>query len=243
MNKIALYKMAGSDIDHKKRSYRHNGEVWEVFHEGVNAMVEIRIPKNEKIRTEHGVVIAMSDTCEIELATNWRGFFSQQSFIQQHVVSTGDNDWVFLSPDSYGDIVVFNLKQYGPLNIMKHNYLASSENVDLNIELQADVPKILFSGGLFIMRARGEGMVAVHASGGIDKIDVTPGKPVKVDNGNIVAWSAGVQYELVRATRSLFASAVSSEGLFARFTGRGCVYISTRLPIESIIRREVASRK
>lgn len=48
--------------------------------------------------------------------------------------------------------------------------------------------------GLFLLRARGPGTLAVCAFGAIERYDLRRGEIRDIDNGHLVAWSADMQY-------------------------------------------------
>ena len=61
---------------------------------------------------------------------------------------------------------------------------------------------------------------------GLITLDVTPDKPLVIDNDHVVAWDAGLNYNIEIAS-GVFGF-TTGEGLVNRFTGNGQVIIQTR---------------
>lgn len=57
---------------------------------------------------------------------------------------------------------------------------------------------------------------------------VDAGEVRKIDNGYLVAWSAGMEWTIAQATNSLAATVLSGEGFVCRFKGPGTVFVQTR---------------
>jgi uncharacterized protein (TIGR00266 family) len=84
--------------------------------------------------------------------------------------------------------------------------------------------------GLFMMRISGPGLLLLSSFGAIQKIDLNAGQTYVVDTGHLVAFDEGVSYELNKAAKGLMSTLKSGEGLVARMTGPGSVYVQTRTP-------------
>ncbi len=84
------------------------------------------------------------------------------------------------------------------------------------------------------MATQGNGRVAVSGFGSVRELDVTPDKPLIVDNGHLVAWDAGLDYELsINTARSgllgkLVNSQITGEGVVLKFRGTGKVIVCSR---------------
>jgi uncharacterized protein (AIM24 family) len=59
-------------------------------------------------------------------------------------------------------------------------------------------------------------------------IELAPGQPYIVDTGHLVAFTAGMGYNLRKATKSLLGTVTSGEGVVAEMVGPGVVYTQTR---------------
>lgn len=91
-----------------------------------------------------------------------------------------------------------------------------------------DIGKAFFSGtgGLFVMETHGEGDILVSAFGDIVALEVTPHKPLTIDNEHIVAWDSSLDYDIHIASGTF--GFKTGEGLVNEFKGEGRVLIQTR---------------
>jgi uncharacterized protein (AIM24 family) len=221
-----------------KLSLTHNSEKWTICQKGVNSTVKVKIPFGKKIRIEKNAILTMNKDVDLDVTSNFvGGFFSKQSMIQTFAEAKGPNATVMLAPESYGDIAIVNISETGPLKIMKSCYLASSNSVDINITTQSFSQTLLSGGGLTIMNAVGSGIVAIHGSGGINKIRIRPGDKIKVDNGYQVAWDNNVDFTMVTASSGYASSMLSGAGFMCEFSGDGYVYMQSRQPIRDMVIR------
>jgi uncharacterized protein (AIM24 family) len=76
--------------------------------------------------------------------------------------------------------------------------LAAEEGVSLSTEFQRSFFKAGFSGhGMVLIKAQGSGILAISAYGSLFKYVVRAGEHRVVDNHHVVAWSEGMEYEMV----------------------------------------------
>ena len=85
-----------------------------------------------------------------------------------------------------------------------------------------------FSGvGLFVLGTQGQGQMIIGSFGAMEQVTVD-GNMV-IDTGHLVAWDAGLQYNIAKASQSgWIASWLSGEGMVCHFQGQGQVYIQSR---------------
>jgi uncharacterized protein (TIGR00266 family) len=116
----------------------------------------------------------------------------------------------------------------GELVCQKDSFLAAARGVSLGIALQKRVMTGLFGSEGFIMqRLAGDGWVFVHMGGTMVQRDLAPGEEFHVDSGCIAAYTAGIDFDLVRAG-SIRSMIFGGEGVFfARLTGPGRVWIQS----------------
>ena len=100
-------------------------------------------------------------------------------------------------PAPPGDIKEFDLAPGEEFFMQGGAFMACTPSVDTDTKFQG--AKALFSReGAFFLRAytpRGvEGKVFYTSYGAIKEVDVTPGNPVVVDNGHVVAFTSGLTY-------------------------------------------------
>merc|ERR1712146_170326 len=142
------------------------------------------------------------------------------------------------APKTPGSIIIERVGAGGfaDLNMGDGAYLASSANVVLGNKRQG-VSKALFGqGGFFVLHAsvpEGEsGIVALNAYGAVRKLQLQPGQTYVVDNGHLVAWAVdsakGGNFEIKLASKGVFSTMKTGEGMVCHFTGPAVVYLATR---------------
>ena len=65
------------------------------------------------------------------------------------------------------------------------------------------------------------------AAGSVHKYTLAAGERRSVDNGHLLAWSASMPYETGMATRSMYHSVATGEGLMCHFMGPGTLYLQS----------------
>lgn len=196
------------------------------------AMLDVDLKAGEKMVAESGAMVAMSTT--VEMKTSSRGgilkglsrMLGGESFFQNTFTAKSDGARVQLAPAVPGDIKQWDLAEGQNLFIQSGGYLAATDNV--TIDSKWGGVKGFFSGtGVMLLRATGPGSVFVAAYGALHEVDVE-GEHV-VDTGHIVAFEETLEYRLskIGGMKSFF---FGGEGLVARFTGHGKVWVQTRNP-------------
>jgi len=110
--------------------------------------------------------------------------------------------------------------------IQKAAYIASTENVDLDVKWEG-FRKGLFGQGLFMIKVTGNGKLFINTFGAIDKHALKPGQTMIVDNFHLVAFSDTCNYKVTKFG-GLKETLLGGEGLVTRITGPGDVYIQTK---------------
>ncbi|MFV0557196.1 MAG: AIM24 family protein [Enterococcus sp.] len=106
-------------------------------------------------------------------------------------------------------------------------FLACDQEVAYEMVRQ-DVKGALFggTGGLYVMKTKGQGTLLVSAFGELEKIQLDGSQPVIIDNQHVVAWTNRLSYDIKAASGAV--GFKTGEGLVNRFEGVGEVYIQTR---------------
>ena len=195
----------------------------------------------EKIKVEPGAMLAQSEGLEMKTGMAGRGglsgfmknvvksTFGGESFFVNTYTAGPSGGWISLAPSTPGDIETFDLDPGQSFYMQGGAYMASTINVDLSTKFQG--AKSLFSReGAFFLRAEAAdvpGSVFFTSYGAMKEIEVTPDKPIKIDNGHVVAFSEGLNYQIskVKGLGSFF---FGGEGFTLDFHGSGSVWIQTR---------------
>lgn len=189
----------------------------------------------EQIITEAGAMVAR-DTA-IDMKTNLQGglgsalkrkLLGGESLFQNTFTATAPGQTLWVAPAPEGAIEMIQLQPGMELFLQSGAYLASTPGVTLDSKWQG--AKGFFAGGLFLIRAYGEGVVWFSSYGGLHTIDIGQQYPGYVcDNTHMVAFTQGLQYS-VRKLGGLKSLFLSGEGLVCDFQGQGRLWLQTRNP-------------
>ncbi len=207
----------------------------------VDPFLHVSLKKGETIYAERGAMVSMDTTLELKgemrggvLGALARRLTSGESFFQQSMAATnGDGDALF-SPNLPGDVMVLECgaRQF---RLNDGAFLAADTSLEIKIKNQG-IGQALFggTGGFFIMETSGSGSLAISGFGALFAMDVKPGSDMIVDNTHVVAWDAGLSYNISASTvqrgfiSGLVNSMTSGEGLVNRFSGSGQVIVASR---------------
>lgn len=140
-----------------------------------------------------------------------------------------------------GRIIALDLKTVGgDILCQKDAFLCAARGTELGIAFHKKLGAGLFGGeGFILQRLRGDGMAFFHAGGTIVERELH-GETLRIDTGCIVAFQAGVDYDIARAG-SLKSMFFGGEGMFlATLRGHGRVWLQS-LPFSRLADRIIAS--
>lgn len=207
----------------------------------IDPILRVSLEPGETICAERNAMVAMDRSLSLKGATRG-GFFkslarkalNDETFFQQ-VVEAGDHPGeILLAPNLPGDVLLLDVgeRQY---YLSDGAFLASTAGVEFETKTQSLGRALLGdSGGFFVMKTSGSGTLAVSGFGSVRELRVTKERPMMVDNGHVVAWDAGLDYELsINSSRSglmgkLLHSQLSGEGVMLKFKGEGVVLVCSR---------------
>ena len=137
-----------------------------------------------------------------------------------------------------GKIIALDLAAYNSKIIaQKDAFLCAAKGVSVGIEFQRRLGTGIFGGEGFIMqKLEGDGMAFVHAGGYVTERTLQPGEVLKIDTGCVVAYTAGIDFdiEFIKGIRNFM---FGGEGVFfASLRGPGKVWIQS-LPISRLAGR------
>jgi uncharacterized protein (TIGR00266 family) len=206
---------------------------YEILYQPSFAVARMLMEPGDSVRAESGAMVSMSPTITMEskmqggIGKALGRFLGGESVFQTTFTATHGPGELLLAPSAIGDIIPIELSA-NSMMVTSGCYLAGDTN--LNIETKASVKSFFAGEGLFMMRVSGTGSLLLSSFGAVYAVDLQPGQPYIVDTGHIVAFSDTMQYEVHRATKSLFGSFTSGEGFVAHFSGPGRLFIQTRSP-------------
>jgi uncharacterized protein (AIM24 family) len=141
-----------------------------------------------------------------------------------------------------GKILPMDLRQLGGLLICQRDaFLCAARGVSLGIALQKKLSTGFFGGEGFIMqKLEGDGLAFVHAGGTVVRRELHAGQTLMVDTGCVVAYTAGVSFD-IQFVGKIKTALFGGEGLFlARMTGPGTIWLQS-LPFSRLASRVFAA--
>ena len=141
-----------------------------------------------------------------------------------------------------GKILPMDLRQLGgTLICQKDAFLCAARGVSLGIALQQKLSTGFFGGEGFIMqKLEGDGLAFVHAGGTVVRRELQAGESLLVDTGCVVAYTAGVAFD-IQYVGKVKTALFGGEGLFfARMAGPGTVWLQS-LPFSRLASRVFAA--
>lgn len=202
-------------------------------------LVKIALDKDSKVKIERGAMVYKRDVeLNGKLNSNSKGIgglmgaigrsmtSGESMFITEAIGQTNDSE-IGISPSNIGKIEKLVVGKGIQYRLNTGAYLASDENVSYNMVRQ-NISKAFFSGtgGLFVMETSGSGDILIASFGDIMELEVTPDKPLVVDNSHVLAWSHDLDYTINIASGTF--GFTTGEGLVNTFRGSGKVLIQTR---------------
>jgi uncharacterized protein (TIGR00266 family) len=197
-------------------------------------MLVVQLNPGETMTAESGSMTYMTPNIDIKtrmrekslLGTLGLKLLGRQSFFVNDYTSTSGQGEVAFVSAPVGDIEILEVKPSQGYIVQKASYIASTSNVNLDVQWQG-FTKGLFGQGLFMIKVTGEGQLFINTFGAIDRHTLKPGETMIVDNFHLVAFSDTCQYK-VKKFGGLKETILGGEGLVTEITGPGDVYIQTK---------------
>ena len=196
--------------------------------------VEVRMQSGEAMYTQSGGMVWMSEGIKMDTNTNGgvlKGFtrkFAGESMFMATYSATVDNATIAFASTVPGKIMSIDMVN-GPMICQKNAFLCAQPSVTLNTIFNKKIGAGLFGGEGFILQELvGAGMAFLEVDGDVVVKDLQPGEVIKVDTGNVVAFSKGMNYEIerIKGLKNIF---LGGEGLFhTKLTGPGRVILQTQ---------------
>lgn len=204
-------------------------------------MMTANLLPGEQIKVEPGAMVAQSNGMEMKtgmggggglggfMKSMVRSLAGGESFFVNTYTAGNSGGWISLAPSAPGDINTFDLASGESFFMQGGSFMASEVNVEVSTKFQG--AKSLFSReGAFFLRAEAidvPGKVFYTSYGAMKEIEVTPDKPIKIDNGHVVAFTEGLSYNISKV-KGLGSFMFGGEGFTLDFQGSGKVWIQTR---------------
>ena len=207
---------------------------YEIKYRPSYSMLVVTLEQGDHIVAEAGAMTYMDPSIEVHtrkrekslLGSLGLAVIGRQSFwVNEYNTPQGSGEVAFVAAP-VGDIEVLEVKQSQGYIVQKAAYIASTENVDLDVKWEG-FTKGLFGQGLFMLKATGNGNLFINTFGAIDKHTLAPGQTLTVDNFHLVAFSDTCNYKVTKFG-GLKETLLGGEGLVTQITGPGDIYIQTK---------------
>ena len=207
---------------------------YEIRYKQSYSMLVVQLDAGETITAESGAMTYMQPTVDVKtrmreksfLGTLGLTFLGRQSFfVNDYTAASAPGEAAFVSAP-VGDIEVLEVSPNQGYIVQKSSYIASTQEVNLNIQWQG-FTKGLFGQGLFMIKVSGKGKLFINTFGAIDKHTLKAGEKMIVDNFHLVAFSDTCPYRVIKFG-GLKETLLGGEGLVTEITGPGDIYIQTK---------------
>lgn len=235
------------------RSIRSHEVDYKIIGESIQ-MVEIELDPGESVIAEAGSMNYMEDGISYEtkmgdgsvpdtglmgklMAVGKRALTGESLFMTQFTNRGPGKKHVAFAAPYPGTVVPLDLSALGgELLCEKDAFLCAALGTSVGIAFNKKFGAGLFGGeGFILQRLQGDGMAFVHAGGTIIRKELK-GEKLFVDTGCLVAFTAGVQYDIQRAG-NLKSMVFGGEGLFlATLQGHGTVWLQS-MPFSRLAQR------
>ncbi len=196
------------------------------------ALLTVEVPERKKLFVEASAMAWMSSNMKMRalFKGGLRRFISKESLFISEFEAQGFAGEVAIAPGPSGDIGHLSLNNQ-TVYISSSSYVAHTEGVSYETKFQRLSQGLLSGAGWFLIKMVGTGDVWFNSYGAIESLDVSDN--LTIDNGHIVAFTEGVEYDIVRlgGYKSLL---FSGEGFVCKFRGQGKVFIQTKKPASLI---------
>lgn len=197
------------------------------------AMAYCKLGLGERMLVESGGMVAMSDGVALSatvaggaLKGMWRKVLGGESFFMGRYTAQVEGAWVSVAPRYPGDIAELTLDGSTDVVAEQGAFLASSDTVTMSV-VAGNATSLMNREGLTMLRFTGHGTLLLCSYGGLQTFSLDEGQHLIIDTGHLVGYTAGMRTQ-VGPVASLSSSAASGEGLAARLTGPGMVWLQSR---------------
>ena len=196
--------------------------------------VEVTLNRGETVFTQSGGMFWQTEG--IEMNTNTRGgvlkglgrMLAGESMFMAHYTAGRDGAQVAFAANVAGSVIPVDVDLIPGLIVQKGAFLCAQDSVQLETVLTKRASAGFFGGeGFILQQLRGSGMAFLEVDGDLIQKDLAAGEVLKVDTGNVVAFSPSMRYE-IETVKGLGNILVGGEGLFlTKLTGPGRVFLQT----------------
>lgn len=181
--------------------------------------------QNTTIRCESGAMYYMQGNLQIESRMPSAGgllksMVTRETAFKPTISGTGT---VYLEP-TFGMFTILDLNNEEWI-LDKGAYYASEMGIEVGMWTNKAISGLFSGEGFFQTQVAGTGKLVIVSNGPLEEIVLNNDKLV-VDGSFAVARTSGINFSVNKATKGLFSSWTSGEGIVNTFTGTGKVLIA-----------------
>lgn len=150
-----------------------------------------------------------------------KSFLTKEKAVRPIYSGTGE---IYLEP-TFGELNVMDLRPGEAWVLDKGAYVASDQGVAIDMQTNPAFRGMFGGEGWFQTQVSGQGKFIYWSPGPVERIEVQ-GQTLTVDGSFAVARTASLEYRVEKATKGLFKSWMSGEGLVSTFRGYGAVMLA-----------------
>lgn len=187
-------------------------------------MVKVEL-ENAAFRYEAGAMHYMKGDLELEskipsVGKIFKSMITKEKIVKPVITGTGT---VFLTP-SFGEYTILDL-QNDEWILDRGAYYASEMNIEIGAFTNSAIGALFSGEKWFQTVVAGTGKVIITSAGPLEEVELNNGKLI-VDGAFAVARTSGVDLKVTKATRGIFSTIISGEGLVNTLSGTGKVLIA-----------------
>lgn len=208
---------------------------YNIINENDFPILEVTMEKDSEFKLETGAMLSMTNDIALEgkrngslLGALGKVFAGGENFFITTAKSSNDGEKINVAPKGFGSIKHIELDGNVNWYLEDGKFLASDPTVDIEVKRQKGVLTGLVggTGGFFVLKTAGAGNLFIESFGSIIEVEVTPDKPITVDNSHVIGWEETVHHEIKMAS-GVFGFK-TGEGLVIKLSGTGKVLIQSR---------------
>lgn len=210
---------------------------YKIINEHNFPVLQVGMNSGESFRLETGSMVSMTDGIILEGKRNGsfmgalgKSLLGGENFFLTTAKSSSNDQTLDLAPKGFGSIRKIELDGQKNWFLEDGVFLACDHSIEIDVMRQRGVAAPMFagSGGFFVLKTSGYGNLFVESFGSIIEVEVTPDKPITVDNNHVIGWEESVHHQITVASGTF--GFKTGEGLAIKLTGHGKVLIQSRQP-------------
>ncbi|WP_321370117.1 AIM24 family protein [uncultured Draconibacterium sp.] len=187
-------------------------------------MVQVEL-ENAAFRYEAGAMHYMKGQLELQsdlpgVGSIFKSMITKEKVVKPVITGTGT---VFLTP-SFGEFTILELDNDEWI-LDRGAYYASELDIELGAFTNRAISAMFSGEKWFQTVVAGTGKVIISSAGPLEEVELVNDKLV-VDGNFAVARTSGIDLKVTKATRGIFSTVISGEGLVNTFSGTGKVLIA-----------------